>query len=114
MSVEKQWGGLVNANAFSGISGAKDFYCPNSNTRISDDLFKPATDKSEFVIHGYKGSTAETFAIQNDLTFVDMAAPTVSAKMGDLDDDGDKEVTSADALEVLRYSVGLATTAKIG
>ena len=104
-SIEESWGGLDTYNAFTEMTGKKDFYFTNRYSIISDTLLQFAGKDSDVTVHGYKGSTAEMFAIVNDLKFVDMEEPAVTGKMGDLD--GDDDITSADSLYILRASVGL-------
>ncbi len=75
MSMETSWGGICMQNAFSDMTGEKDFYFPNRYSIISDSLLQSADKDLDVTVHGYKGSTAEMFAIVNDLKFVDMEYP---------------------------------------
>lgn len=71
-------------------------------TKIDENAFgdvKPT-------VAGYDNSNADTFAFNHDLKFVSLGDwnPYVFPVIGDID--GDKEITSYDAITVLRMSIG--------
>ena len=96
---------------------------PDSVTSIGDEAFYGC---NKLTIYGYKDSTAEKYAKQNNITFKELSSapeqkpdpeqkpnpdtpktPTPTQKLHFGNIDGDDSVTSSDALKILRASVDL-------
>ena len=57
----------IKYNAFDGCTGLTSVYIRNNAAVIDDRAFLDCSDS--LVIHGYTGSTAETYATENGITF---------------------------------------------
>lgn len=60
----------IGSSAFSGCLGLKEITIPKSVTSIGNGAFSEVS--SNFVIKGYSGSYAETYAKSNNIKFVDL------------------------------------------
>lgn len=87
----------IENSAFDNCPNLKEVYLSNSVAEISKDAFK---SNENVKIFAPKGSYAALYALENDIPFID-----VNAVFGDMD--GDKNITSADSLLILRRSVNL-------
>lgn len=86
----------------------KDTYIYNPECEIQYRAFEP---DYQGTIHGYKGSTAEAYALRNGFNFEEITDEQPDVSDTDIllkgDVDGDGEITSADALKILQYVVGI-------
>ena len=95
----------IKAATFYGCGNLTEVIIPASVTQIAANAFIGCDN---LTIKSETGSYAETYANENGITFVDPNAPEQPKTyllVGDADCDGD--ITSADALYVLRMSVQL-------
>lgn len=67
----------------------------------------PVITTQELTIYCYEGSSAELYALDNDINYVLIKSGSDSSSGICGDVDGDGSVTSADALSILRNSLGL-------
>ena len=95
----------IKAATFYGSTNLTEVIIPASVTQIAANAFIGCDN---LTIKAETGSYAETYANENGITFIDPNAPEppkTYSLVGDADCDGD--ITSADALYVLRMSVQL-------
>ena len=95
----------IKAATFYGCGNLTEVIIPASVTQIAANAFIGCDN---LTIKAETGSYAETYANENGITFIDPNAPEppkTYSLVGDADCDGD--ITSADALYVLRMSVQL-------
>ena len=80
-SVEKIW-----QRAFQGCTGLRDITIMNPNCEIVEFYSENKTETipNTATIHGYKGSTAETYAKQYNLTFVEISENNASTQTNDV------------------------------
>lgn len=99
----------IGNSAFSYCTSLKEVTIPNSVTSIGSVAFGyyytnnssgSLTKIDDFTIKGYKNSTAETYANENEFNFVALDNPAEQL-IGDIDGDG--TVASTDALIILQY-----------
>ena len=93
---------------FFGCKSLKSVTILNPEASIDNDAFAALIWYDDLTIRGYSGSTAEEFASYKVFPFESLGeapAPKPDGAFGDIDGDG--QVTSSDALAVLRMSVGL-------
>ena len=94
----------VKAGAFDGCTALRSATFLGSQTNIDEQAFSDREgNKLDVTIIGEEGSKAEKFA--NDNSFEYEVIGEQGGRLGDLDGDG--EITAADALVMLRSSVGL-------
>ena len=74
----------IGAKAFANCTGLTEITIPRSVTSIGDDAFKNTS--ASFVIYGYSGTVAETYAKENNIRFVDISIKPVSAEIISLPD----------------------------
>ena len=70
----------IDEDAFMHCSELQSVVIPASVTEIGQDAFFDCGD--QFTVYGMRGSTAETYAAQNDLTFVALDAETTTSVTG--------------------------------
>ena len=88
---------------FHNCSSLESATISNSETQIGYYAFIDCADT--LVIYGYTGSTAETYANENEITFVALdKEPEQETDLGDVDGDG--EVTVLDATSIQKYLTG--------
>ena len=75
-SVEK-----IASGAFSNCDNLKDVTVLNSAAEIVDRAFG---DVQDLTIYGYVGSTAETYAKENNIPFVDINSKVLTSKVGNI------------------------------
>ena len=100
----------IGKNAFIYCGGLKELTIPASVTSIGDKAFayypKPGnyadTDNAKFVVHGFKGTAAESYAKDNGMIF-----KVLNNLLGDVDGDG--EVTIIDATCIQRKLASIQT-----
>ncbi len=103
------------SHLFSGIN--ESHYSRTSSasiTRITTNSSMPVITTQELTIYCYEGSSAELYALDNDINYVLIKSGSDSSSGICGDVDGDGTITSADALEVLRFTLGMATAGKVG
>ncbi len=106
----------IGAAAFRGVPGVKDIYIYNPAATIGSTAFDEGV-----TIHGVKNSTAHTYALENNLKFVEIESSKATA--GDFSDNGNYTFT-IDANGVITgyerkdenkpYSLKVAIPATIG
>lgn len=69
----------IGAKAFANCTNLKSVTIPKSVSGIGVDAFKNASES--FVIYGYGGTTAENYAKENGIRFVDISVKPVSAEI---------------------------------
>ena len=67
--------------AFAGCDNLKSATILNSDTDIRDGAFD---DSQDLTIYGYVGSTAETYAKENNIPFVDINSKVLTSKVGNI------------------------------
>lgn len=100
----------IGEGAFIYCGTLKEITIPASVTSIGNNAFAyyvnqdiyGDTDNEKFIIRGYKGTAAETYAKENGMTFVE-----IKRLLGDVD--GNEDVTIADATYILRHEAGIDT-----
>ena len=94
----------IKAATFYGCTNLKEITIPASVTKIAANAFNGCEN---LTIKAETGSYAETYANERGIAFESTNAPEPPAQqiLGDIDGDGN--VTSADALSVLRMSASL-------
>lgn len=100
----------IGEGAFIYCGTLKEITIPASVTSIGNNAFAyyvdqdiyGDTDNEKFIIRGFKGTAAETYAKENGMTFVE-----IQRLLGDVDQSED--VTITDATHILRHEAGIDT-----
>lgn len=92
------------ANYFSKCDNLEKVYLPYSITILNNAI---KSENGKLTIYAYENSSAYKYAIDHNIPVVSRGEynPYAGSIIGDVD--GDDKVTSADSLNILRYSVGL-------
>ena len=96
----------IGSSAFKGCTNLKDITIPGNVTNIGDKALGYYLDYAEyeykklndFVIYGYAGTSAETYANENDFTFISLDS---IVSVGDTN--GDSEINAKDRMTLTRY-----------
>lgn len=92
----------INSNSFTGCTNLIKAIIPSSVTYISNDAFLECPN---LTIYGEKNSVAESFAIENNINFVDINAPAIDDTIiyGDANNDG--VVNNSDLVSLCQYLI---------
>ena len=104
----------IGEGAFIYCGTLKEITIPASVTSIGENAFAyyvdqdiyGDTDNEKFIIHGFKGTAAETYAKEKGMTFVE-----IKRLLGDVYHSED--VTIADATYILRHEAGMTPLATV-
>ena len=99
----------IGTKATENCPKLKEASIPKSVTTIGDyafnyyELYHVHNFKyeSDFIIKGYKGTAAESYAKDNELTFIDLESAPAKVVYGDVN--GDSNVTVADAVAIMQF-----------
>lgn len=100
----------IGEGAFIYCGSLKEITIPASVTSIGEYAFAyyvnqdiyGDTDNEKFIVRGFKGTAAETYAKENGMTFVE-----IKTLLGDVD--RSEDVTVADSTYILRHEAGINT-----
>ncbi len=92
----------INSNSFSGCTNLTKAIIPSSVTYISNDAFLECPN---LTIYGEKNSVAESFAIENNINFVNINVPAIDDTIiyGDANNDG--VVNNSDLVSLCQYLI---------
>lgn len=92
----------INSNSFSGCTNLTKAIIPSSVTYISAYAFRECPN---LTIYGEKNSVAESFAIENNINFVDINAPVIADTIIYGDANNDEVVNNSDLVTLCQYLI---------